>query len=84
MADQAAAVETELKKSFGDQVEVRYIDIFMSSEIDSYPDVITAVMAGQAPLPITCIDGEPKIAGGISLPMVLKELESLGLKPLCK
>lgn len=73
-------VETELKKSFGDQIEVRYIDIFMSSEIESYPEVLSAVMAGQAPLPITCVNGEPKIAGGISIPMILKELESLGLK----
>ncbi len=81
MADQAAAVETELKRSFGDQIEVRYIDIFMSAEINSYPNVIAAVMAGQAPLPITCIDGQPKIAGGISVPMIKKELESLGLKP---
>lgn len=80
MADAAVAVETELKKSFGDQVEVRYIDVYMSSEIDSYPEVISALMTGQAPLPITCVDGVPKIAGGISIPMIIKELESLGLK----
>jgi len=81
MADQVATIEAELKKSFGDQIEVHYIDIFMSPEIDSYPEIIGVVMAGQAPLPITCIDGKPKIAGGISIPMILKELESLGLKP---
>lgn len=79
MADQAAA-ETELRKRFGDQVEVRYIDIFMSSEIYSYPEVLSAVMAGQAPLPVTCVNGKPKVAGGIALAMILKELEALGLK----
>lgn len=73
-------VETELKKSFGDRIEVRYIDVYMSPEIDSYPQVLGAIMTGQAPLPLTCIDGEPKMAGGISIPMILKELESLGLK----
>lgn len=80
MADQAASVEAELKSAFGDLIEVRYIDVFTSAEVESYPDVIGAIMTGQAPLPITCVDGVPKIAGGISLPMIRKELESLGLK----
>jgi hypothetical protein len=81
MTEQAAAVEAELKKNFGEQIEVCYIDIFMSSEIESYPEVLSAVMAGQAPLPVVCVNGKPKVAGGISVPVIVKELESLGLKP---
>jgi len=38
------------------------------------------VMSGQAALPVTLIDGEPKIGGAISVPMIAEELESLGLK----
>lgn len=80
MAEQAATVGAELRKSFGDQIEVLYIDVFTSPEIDSYPQAMNAIMSGQAPLPITCVDGALKIAGDISISRILKELESLGLK----
>jgi hypothetical protein len=53
----------------------------MSSEIEFYPEVLTAVMADQAPLPVVCVNGKPKAAGEISVPVIVKELEALGLKP---
>lgn len=71
----------EIKNKFGDQVEVEYIDVAYPSDIELVQNVMKLVVYGQAALPITVIDGEPKIGGAISASMIMEELESLGLKP---
>jgi len=80
MEDQAKAAEKELKQKFGEQIEVEYIDIYSPSHIETVQNVMLLVMSGQAALPVTVIDGEPKIGGAISVPMIIEELESLGVK----
>jgi len=82
MRDQVEAVASILKQKFGEQIEVEYIDAFSPPDGETIQQVMLMVMSGRAALPITIIDGEPKIAGGISIPMIEKELESLGVEPL--
>lgn len=38
-----------------------------------------AIFAMNVPLPVIAFDGEPKIAGGISMEMISEELEKRGL-----
>lgn len=53
----------ELKKAYGDKVEVKYVDADKEG-LDSYPMVNRVLQMGY-PYPITLINGEPKFAGGI-------------------
>jgi disulfide oxidoreductase YuzD len=80
MEEQTKVAEFELKNKFGEQIEVEYVDIYSPSRIETVQNVMLLVMSGQAALPVTVIDGEPKIGGAISVPMITKELESLGAK----
>jgi hypothetical protein len=80
MEDQAKAAESELKKKFGEKIQVEYLDVYSPTSIATIQNVMMLVMSGQAALPVTLIDGEPKIGGAISVPMISEELESLGLK----
>ena len=70
----------ELKKKFGEDVEVEYLDVYSATNIATIQNVMTIVMSGQAALPVTLIDGEPKIGGAVSVSMISEELESMGLK----
>jgi len=81
MEDQAKNAESQLKERFGEQVEVEYIDIYSPASIETVQKVMLLVMSGQAALPVTLIDSEPKIGGAISISMIEEELESLGTKP---
>ena len=80
MEDQAKAAEVELKKKFGENIEVEYLDVYSATNIATIQNVMTIVMSGQAALPVTLIDGEPKIGGAISVSMISEELESMGLE----
>jgi len=53
----------ELGASFGDKVEVKYIDVDKVG-LDKYP-VLGRVLQMGYPYPITLINGQPKFAGGI-------------------
>ena len=70
----------ELKKKFGENIEVEYLDVYSATNIATIQNVMTIVMSGQAALPVTLIDGEPKIGGAVSASMISEELESMGLK----
>lgn len=54
------------------------MDVF-SPRIDDFPMARRAVFAMNVPLPVIAFDGEPKIAGGISIEMISEELEKRGL-----
>ncbi len=81
MEDQAKNAESQLKERFGEQVEVEYIDIYSPSKTEAVQKVMLLVMSGQAALPVTLINSEPKIGGAVSVSMIEEELESLGAKP---
>lgn len=53
----------ELTASFGDKVEVKFVDVDKEG-LDKYP-VIGRVLQMGYPYPITLINGQPKFAGGI-------------------
>jgi len=53
----------ELGASFGDKVEVKYVDVDKVG-LDKYP-VLGRVLQMGYPYPITLINGQPKFAGGI-------------------
>ena len=53
----------KLKVSFGEKVEVKYINIDEVG-INSYPNINRVLQMGY-PYPITQINGEPRFAGGI-------------------
>ncbi len=80
MEDQVKAAEAALKNKFGEKIEVEYLDVYALRHVATVQNVMMLVMSGQAALPVTVIDGEPKIGGAISVPMISEELESLGLK----
>ena len=79
--DQAKEVASELKKKFGEKIEVEYVDVYAPSNIATVQNVMMLVMSGEAALPVTLINGEPKIGGAVSVPMIAEELESLGIEP---
>ncbi|MEN6389126.1 MAG: hypothetical protein ABFD04_01835 [Syntrophomonas sp.] len=53
----------ELTASFGDKVEVKYVDVDKEG-LGNYPAVGRVLQMGY-PYPITMINGQPKFAGGI-------------------
>ncbi|MDD3364713.1 MAG: hypothetical protein PHZ03_07015 [Syntrophomonas sp.] len=67
----------ELKKLYGDKVEVKYVDVDQVG-IGNYP-VMNQVLQMGYPYPVTLINGQPKFAGGIMVKEV-KELIDENLK----
>lgn len=65
----------ELNHQFGDQVEVKYVDIDKVG-LDNYP-VMSRVLQMGYPYPITLINGEPKFAGGIMAAEVKQNIDEL-------
>ena len=71
--DMYKEMATELKKQFGDQVEVKYVDVDKEG-LDNYP-IMSKVLQMGYPYPITLINGEPKFAGGIMTSEVKQSIE---------
>ncbi len=70
LADMAAE---KLTGRFGEQVEVRYFDLF---------DAACPPLPPGAQLPLVLVNGEVLSSGGkISVPAIRKRLEGLGLTP---
>jgi hypothetical protein len=60
---------------------VEYVDVF-SPRMEEFPLAQRVVFMMNAPLPVIAFDGQPRIAGGISVEMISQELEKRGLMPL--
>ncbi len=76
-----AELASILKQKYGDQVEVKFIDIFLSPEIDAYKEILFLALTGQVQLPIVTINDQVRLSGNLSMTSILDELESIGLKP---
>jgi disulfide oxidoreductase YuzD len=63
----------ELKKVYGDKVEVKYIDVDKVG-LANYP-IMDQVLQMGYPYPVTLIDGQPKFAGGIMTTEVKELIE---------
>jgi disulfide oxidoreductase YuzD len=66
---------TDLKTKFGDQVDVKYVDVDKEG-LGNYP-IMDRVLQMGYPYPITLINGEPKFAGGIMIAEVKQSIEEL-------
>jgi len=62
-ADLTSQMTDELKKVYGDKVEVKYVDVDKVG-LDNYP-IMNQVLQMGYPYPVTLINGQPKFAGGI-------------------
>ena len=81
MSEQAAALEERLVQQYGGGVKVEYVDVF-SPRMDEFPLAKRAVFGLSLSLPVVAFDGQPRIAGGISLEMISSELEKRGFTDL--
>ena len=62
-AELTAQMTEDLKKVYGDKVEVKYVDVDKVG-LSGYP-IMNQVLQMGYPYPVTLIDGQPKFAGGI-------------------
>ncbi len=70
-----AEMSEDLKKIYGDQVEVKYIDVDKDG-LANYP-IMDRVLQMGYPYPVTLINGDPKFAGGIMISEVKQSIEEL-------
>jgi len=78
MEEQTADLGRSLARYYGDGVAVEYIDVF-SPRMADFPLAQRAVFTMNVNLPVIAFDGQPRIAGGISIEMISEELEKRGL-----
>jgi len=79
--EQASDLGRRLAHYYGDGVLVEYVDIF-STRMHEFPLAQRAAFAMGVSLPVVAFDGQPRIAGGISIEMISSELEKLGVAGL--
>jgi len=81
MEEQTADLGRRLVRYYGDGVGVEYIDV-ISLRMEEFPWVQRAIDRLNLPLPIVAFNGEPRIAGGLPIEKISKELEERGITPL--
>lgn len=74
-AELTAEMAGDLKKTYGDKVDVKYIDIDQEG-LTNYP-VMKRVLQMGYPYPVTLINGEPKFAGGIMISEIKQSIDEL-------
>lgn len=75
MEEAALELAQDLHKKYGDKVEVTYIDTDQKG-LDAYPAAAKVIRLGY-PLPITVINGEPRLAGGIDFEQIENILDTI-------
>lgn len=63
MKDEAEDLSTALRQNFGDEVNVKFVDV-TSEEIKEYPKISSILP--RVRLPLTVINDEPRFHGGLS------------------
>lgn len=81
MEEQTVDLGRRLARYYGDSVKVDYVDVLSDRMLD-FPLVQRAVFGMGFDLPIVAINGQPRIAGGISIEMISDELEKRGITAL--
>lgn len=71
-ADATNIMAEELKKEFGDKVQVQYVDVDKRG-LEQYP-IMNRVLAMGYPYPVTLINGKPKFAGAIMTEDLIESL----------
>ncbi|MBF7082620.1 hypothetical protein IT084_06455 [Desulfallas sp. Bu1-1] len=67
MKEEAEDLSIALKESFGDQVNVKFVDV-TTEEMKEYPKI--ASILPRVRLPLTVINDEPRFHGGISAEVI--------------
>jgi len=67
MKDEAEDLSNALKQNFGDEINVKFVDV-ASDEIKEYPKI--ASILPRVRLPLTVINDEPRFHGGISAEVI--------------
>jgi hypothetical protein len=80
MEEQTADLDQWLARTYGGSVAAEYIDVF-SPRMEQFPAVRQIIDRMNLPLPVIGFNGEARIAGGIALDMIGKELEKRGVLP---
>jgi disulfide oxidoreductase YuzD len=73
LQDEIAFVTEHLKRSFGDQVAVEYIDL---AESPQHEAVMEKIRAHNLPLPVVAINGIFKLSGSIEFRAVKEAIEA--------
>ena len=73
LQDEIAFVTEHLKRSFGDQVAVEYIDL---AEPPQHEAVMEKIRAHNLPLPVVAINGIFKLSGSIEFRAVKEAIEA--------
>ena len=69
MKEESEDLRKYLKEKFGEAAKFSYVDV-QSEEMKNYPE-ISAILK-RVRLPLTVINGEPKLHGGLSLKRIEK------------
>ncbi|WP_027365416.1 hypothetical protein [Desulfotruncus alcoholivorax] len=67
MKDEAEDLSVALKQNFGDEVNVKFVDV-TSEEVQEYPKIVSILP--RVRLPLTVINDEPRFHGGISAEVI--------------
>lgn len=74
MKDDAAELSVSLKEKYGDKIGFTFVDV-TTSEIDNYPGVKNILP--KVRLPLTAINGEPRLHGGLDQKRIEELIASL-------
>lgn len=74
MKQEAEELGTALKNDFGDDVNVKFVDV-STDELNQYPNI--ANILPRVRLPLTVINNEPRFHGGISAEVITNALKEM-------
>ena len=74
MKEEAEELGISLKDSFGDVVDLVFVDV-MTPELEKYPEI--SGMLSRVRLPLTVINGQPRFHGGLSADMIVEAIKEI-------
>ena len=72
----------KLRGFFGDQIEIKFVNIFSDWAKENYQDIWTRIVMGTLTAPIITVENEPVVDGNITVQPVTDKLLELSLKKL--
>lgn len=74
MKEEAEELGVALKDSFGDAVDLVFVDV-MTPELEKYPEI--SGLLSRVRLPLTVINGQPRFHGGLSMDMISEAIKTI-------
>jgi|OM-RGC.v1.031859478 disulfide oxidoreductase YuzD len=72
----------KLRGFFGDQIEIKFVNIFNDWAKENYPEIWTRIAVGTLIAPVIVVDNEPVVNANIAVQPVVDKLIELSLKKL--